>query len=122
MLFESILECNSSLLMRMYTRSCKKMVPLPQGYKIPDFSILSKDDGNLTMEHISRFTAQCEGASHNNYYHLQLFLLSLSGMTFTWYSSLSPNSINRWDDLEHFFHDRFYTSQPYVLVVDLMNN
>jgi hypothetical protein len=34
--------------------------------------------------------------------------LSLSGSAFSWFSSLEPNSITRWADLENKFHAYFY--------------
>jgi hypothetical protein len=35
--------------------------------------------------------------------------LSLFGPTFSWFSSLEPNSITRWANLEHKFHAYFYS-------------
>jgi hypothetical protein len=34
--------------------------------------------------------------------------LSLSGTAFTWFSSLTPNSIFTWAQLEQKFHEYFY--------------
>ena len=65
-------------------------VPLPSRYKKPDFSMFSKKDNVLIVDHISRLLAQCGEA----------MVLSLSGSAFTWFVSLPPNSINCWVDLE----------------------
>jgi hypothetical protein len=42
---------------------------------------------------------------------VRLFSLSLIGTTFSWFSSLSPNSIDSWEQLECKFHDYFYSSE-----------
>ena len=43
-------------------------VPLPRGYKILDFSTFSRDNGKSTMEHVSRFVAQCGEANQNEFH------------------------------------------------------
>lgn len=73
------------------------------------------------MEHVSRFRTQCGESSKNEYHMLQLFSLSFTDTTFTWYSILLPNSIENSDDMERCFHDRFYSPQLEVFVADLMN-
>jgi hypothetical protein len=37
-----------------------------------------------------------------------MFSLSLSGTAFTWFTSLAPNSIFTWAQLEQKFHEYFY--------------
>jgi hypothetical protein len=39
-----------------------------------------------------------------------MFPLSLSGTAFTWFTSLGPNSIFTWAQLEQRFHEYFYSS------------
>ena len=62
-----------------------RVMPLLKGFKVSNFTTFLKDDEKSTMEHISRFTAQCGEASQNKYYKLQMFLLSLIETVFTWY-------------------------------------
>jgi hypothetical protein len=38
-----------------------------------------------------------------------MFPLSLSGTAFTWFTSLAPNSIFTWAQLEQKFHEYFYS-------------
>jgi hypothetical protein len=38
-----------------------------------------------------------------------MFPLSLSGTAFTWFTSLTPNSIFTWAQLEQKFHEYFYS-------------
>nr|CAE02404.2 OSJNBa0024J22.8 [Oryza sativa Japonica Group]CAE05123.2 OSJNBa0023J03.18 [Oryza sativa Japonica Group] len=68
-------------------------VPLPNRYKVPNFSKFSGQDNISTYEHVSRFLAQCGEASAVDALRVRLFPLSLSGTTFTWFSSLPYNSV-----------------------------
>lgn len=93
--------------------------PFPRGYKRPDFTLFSGEDDYSTVEHICRFTVQCgKLATHDNY-KLRLFGNSLTGWAFGWFSSLSPNSILTWQDMERLFHGQFYRTQPEVCIADL---
>jgi hypothetical protein len=40
---------------------------------------------------------------------LRMFPLSLSGTAFIWFTSLAPNSIFTWAQLEQKFHEYFYS-------------
>ena len=93
---------------------------MPREFEIPYFTIFSSEDEKSTIEHISRFTTQYGKANQNEYHKLQLFPLSLTATAFTWYSSLPPNSIQNWADMEWLFHDRFYQPELEVTVVDLV--
>ena len=53
-----------------------------------------------TMEHISRYLIQLEDASIEEGHKVWFFPLSISGPAFSWFSSLEPNSITGWADLE----------------------
>jgi hypothetical protein len=52
------------------------------------------------MEHVGQFLVQYGEVSSSDIYKLGLFPLSLSGVAFTWFISLPPNSIYNWFDLE----------------------
>ena len=45
--------------------------------------------------------------------------MSLSGPTFTWFSSLPVNSITNWADLEKKFHTYFYIRTGENKIIDL---
>jgi hypothetical protein len=85
-------------------------LPYPRGYRVPEFSKFSWDDGKTTLEHVDQFILQCGEASANGALKLRLFPLSLSGTAFTWFTSLAPNSIFTWAQLEQKFHEYFYSS------------
>ena len=48
-----------------------------------------------------------------------MFSLSLTGTAFSWFSSLAPNSIRSWDELEQKFHDHFYSRDNETKLTDL---
>jgi hypothetical protein len=85
-------------------------LPYPRGYRVPEFSKFRGDDGKTTLEHVDQFILQCGEASANGALKLRLFPLSLSGTAFTWFTSLAPNSIFTWAQLEQKFHEYFYSS------------
>jgi hypothetical protein len=62
--------------------------------------MFSGEDDKTTLEHISQFILQCGEASANNTLKLRMFPLSLSGTAFTWFTSLAPNYIFTWAQLE----------------------
>ena len=95
-------------------------IPLPRGYKTPDLSTFSGEDGKSTMEHVRCFMAQYGEANQDEYHKLQLFPLSLTGTAFSCYSALAPNSVQSWAYMERLFHDHFYKPQPKVSITKLM--
>jgi hypothetical protein len=80
-----------------------------RGYRILEFSKFSGDNGKTTLEHVGQFILQCGEVSDNDTLKLRMFPLSLSDTAFTWFTSLAPNSIFTWDQLEQKFHEYFYS-------------
>jgi hypothetical protein len=58
---------------------------------------------------LANFILQCGEASANDSLKLRMFPLSLSGTTFTWFTSLAPNSIFTWAQLEQKIHEYYYS-------------
>ena len=58
-------------------------------------------------------------ASFNDALCVRLFSLSLIGTTFSWFSSLAPNSIHNWSQLEHKCHDHFFSWKTEAKLLDL---
>jgi hypothetical protein len=52
------------------------------------------------LKHVGQFILQCGEASANDTLKLKIFPLSLSGTASTWFTSLAPNSIFTWAQLE----------------------
>ena len=50
---------------------------------------------------------------------IRLFSLSLSRTIFSWFSSLPPNSVHSWNELEQKFHDHFYSGLNQAKLTDL---
>jgi hypothetical protein len=49
----------------------------------------------------------------------KLFPLSLLGTTFNWFTSLAPNSVNTWVEIEEKFHEYFYNGEAELKLSDL---
>jgi hypothetical protein len=81
----------------------------PRGCRVPESSKFSKEDGKPTLEYVGQFILQCSEASANDALKLRMFPLSLSGTIFTWFTSLAPNSVFTWAQLEQKFHEYFYS-------------
>jgi hypothetical protein len=75
-------------------------LPYPIGYRVPEFSKFSGEDGKITLEHVGQFILQCGETSANDALKLRMFPLSLSSTAFTRFTSLAPNSIFTWAQLE----------------------
>jgi hypothetical protein len=85
-------------------------LPYPRGYRVPEFSNFSEEDGKTTLDHVGQFILQCGEGSANDALKLRMFTLSLFGTAFTWFTSLAPNSVFTWAQLEQKFHEYFYSS------------
>jgi Retrotransposon gag protein len=94
-------------------------MPMPQKFKVPDFTKFSGQDNTTTVEHISRYLIQAGEASTNEALLVRLFPMSLSGPAFSWFVSLPPNSIRGWADLEKQFHRYFFSGVAEARLTDL---
>jgi len=96
------------------------LIPLPNRYKVPDFTKFSGQDDTSTMEHVNRFIIQCGEAANRDELRVRLFSSSLSGSAFTWFISLPPNSVITWADLEKQFHKYFFSRVHEKKIIDLV--
>jgi hypothetical protein len=74
---------------------------------VPDFARFMGDDARATYEHVGQFLAQINDAGVADMHKIRLFPLFLSGTTFKWFTTLSPNSVDNWASLEQKFHKYF---------------
>ena len=95
------------------------MTPYPDGFRIPEYVNFIGEDGRTTFEHVRQFLAQCSQVGTSDVYRVKLFPLSLSGTAFTWFTSLAPNSISTWAQLEQKFHEYFYRGETELRLSDL---
>ena len=84
-------------------------VTYPAGFRLSEFVKFNGDDSKSTFEHVSQYLAQLGEASFINELKVCLFSLSLTGTALSWFSSLAPNSITLWEQLEQKFHDHFFS-------------
>lgn len=76
---------------------------------MPEIVKFMVEDSRTTREHVSQFNVQLGIHGNIDNLKIRIFPLSLPGTTFSWLSALSPNSIHRWSQLEHKFHEHFYS-------------
>jgi hypothetical protein len=95
------------------------LVSYPTSWRVPDFMKFNGDDNRTTWEHIIQYIAQLGEVSFSDAIRVRLFSSSLTRTAFSWFSSLAPNSIQSWNQLEHKFHDHFYSGDNEVKLTDL---
>jgi hypothetical protein len=91
----------------------------PRGFRNLDFMKFNRDDTKTTYEHIGQFLTQVNDMGITDVHKIRLFLFSLSGTAFNWFTSLTPNSIDTWPALEQKFHDYFYNGEVELRLSDL---
>jgi hypothetical protein len=94
-------------------------IPYPRGFWVPDLAKFTSDDAKTTYEHIGQFLAQVNDVGITDVQKIRMFLLSLTGADFNWFTSLPPNSIDSWVSLEQKFHDYFYNGEVELRLFDL---
>lgn len=76
----------------------------PHGWRLANFYRFNSEDSKSTMEHISLFLAQMGEATTLDFMNVPSFLLSLSAIVFSWFTSSRASSIGSWAQLEERFH------------------
>jgi hypothetical protein len=94
-------------------------IPYPRGFRVSDFVKFTGDDARTTHEHIGQFLTQVNDVGVMDVHRVCLFPLSLSGTTFSWFTSLAPNTVDTWQSLEQKFHDYFYNGEVELRLSDL---
>ncbi|XP_027337099.1 uncharacterized protein LOC113850751 [Abrus precatorius] len=94
---------------------------LPRGWKVPKFTKFAGDSGESTVEHITRYAIECGDLARNEDLKLKYFPSSLTKGAFTWFTTLPPNSIHNWNQLERRFHEQFFRGEAKVSLMDLVN-
>ena len=69
---------------------------------------------------MGQFLAQSSEFGNSNIYRVRLFSLSLAITSLTWFTSLAPDSITSWAQLEQKFHDYFYSGETELWLSDLI--
>ena len=97
------------------------LVSFPGGWCVPNFVKFSGDDNKAPWEHIDQYILQLGKACFHEALRIRLFSLSSTGTTFSWFYSLTPNSIQSWNQLECKFHNHFYKGNNEVKFSDLIS-
>jgi hypothetical protein len=100
-----------------------EQLPYPRGYKVSEFSKFSGEDGKTTLEHVGQFILQYGDVSANDILKLRMIHLLLFGTAFIWFTSFAPNSVFTRAQLEHKFHEYFYSGDTDLdcLILPLLN-
>ncbi|PNY06107.1 hypothetical protein L195_g002569 [Trifolium pratense] len=92
---------------------------LPRGWKVPKYTKFAGDTSESTVEHIARFLAESGNLANNENLRMKYFPNSLTKNAFTWFTTLPPNSIHTWTQLERLFHEQFYMGQTKISLKEL---
>jgi hypothetical protein len=85
------------------------LIPLPPKYRLPEFTKFNGSEGSSSIEHVSRYLAQLGMISLSDPLRVRFFSQSLTGPAFGWYTSLGPDSIRTWKQLEEKFHIQYHS-------------
>jgi hypothetical protein len=105
-----------------YTKSYPSdydLIPLPCKYQLPEFTKFNGSEGSTSIEHVSHYLAQLEMISVSDPLQVRFFSQSLTGPAFGWYTSLGPDSIHIWKQLEEQFHIQYHLKAAEAGIVDL---
>ncbi|KAK1611073.1 hypothetical protein QYE76_034746 [Lolium multiflorum] len=95
------------------------LIPLPPKYRLPDFNKFSGSEGSSSIEHVSRYLAQLGMVSVSDQLRVRFFSQSLTGPAFGWYTSLPPNSVQSWKQLEELFHTQYHSEATEAGIAEL---
>ena len=95
------------------------LIPLPPKYRLPKFTKFSGSEGTSSIEHVSRYLTQLGMISVSDPLRVRFFCLSLTGSAFGWYTSLAPDSICTWRQLEDQFHTQYHLEAAEAGIADL---
>ena len=82
-----------------------QQVEMPRGIKPPKFTKFFGENSESTVEHVARYTLELGELGSNEYLKMRFFPSSLTKNAFSWFSTLRPNLVNSWVQLERIFHD-----------------
>ncbi|KAK1670259.1 hypothetical protein QYE76_058418 [Lolium multiflorum] len=95
------------------------LIPLPPKYRLPEFSKFNGSEGSSSIEHVSRYLAQLGMISASDPLRVRFFAQSLTGPAFGWYTSLPPDSVRTWKQLEEQFHVQYHSEATEAGIADL---
>jgi hypothetical protein len=96
------------------------LIPLPPKYRLIEFTKFSGAEGSSSIEHVSRYLVQLGMISVSDPLRVRFFSQSLTGPAFGWYTSLVPDSIRTWKQLEEQFHIQYHSEAAEAGIADLV--
>jgi hypothetical protein len=94
------------------------LIPLPPKYRLPKFTKFNGLEGSSSIEHVSQYLVQLGMISVSDPLRVRFFSQSLTGPAFGWYTSLGPNSIHTWKQLEEQFHIQYHSEAAETGIAD----
>jgi hypothetical protein len=95
------------------------LIPLPPKCRLPEFTKFIGSEGSSSIEHLSRYLAQLGMNSVSNPLRVRFFSQSFTGPAFRWYTSLGPDLIRTWKQLEEQFHVQYHSKAAEAGITDL---
>jgi len=95
------------------------LLRMPLSYQPPKFQQF--DGKENPRQHIAHFMETCNNAETNGHLMVKQFVRSLKGNAFNWYNDLESSLIDMWEQLEHEFLNRFYSTRHVVSMIELTN-
>lgn len=92
---------------------------LPRGWKVPKFTKFAGDTEESTVEHVARYQTEAGDLANNEELKMKFFPSSLTKNVFLWFTTLAPQSIHTWIQLERLFHEQFYMGQTKISLKEL---
>jgi hypothetical protein len=89
------------------------------GWCTTDFVKFNGEGNRTTWEHVSQYLVQLGEVGSVDALNVHLFSLLLTDTVFSWFSSLSSNSIDSWEQMECKFYDHFYSPENELKLSDL---
>jgi hypothetical protein len=96
-----------------------KVILPPRGKPPTEFTKFSGQDDTSTVEHIARYLMQLGEASSEEAFRVRYFSMSLMGPAFQWFTSLPPQSVSTWRELERKFHAHYFSGTTEKKLIDL---
>jgi hypothetical protein len=95
------------------------LIPLPPIYPLLEFTKFNGSEGSSSIDHVSRYLAQLGMISVLDPLWVRFFSQSLTGPAFGWYTSLGPDSIRTWKQLEEQFYIKYHSGAAEARIADL---
>jgi len=97
------------------------MSELPRNWNFPKFTKFVGETNQSTVEHIARYLMEAGDIANDENLKMKYFPSSLTKNTLTGFTTLPPQSIFSWNQLEKAFHEQFYMGQSKISLKELAN-